>query len=200
VSFWGALMVEIASDDWELYQEKFGDLISFIAQRITGDPMCCDYEENMQDLYIAAINSINGYYKKNNITPADMAVRDVIECPLFKQYTKTVLWNAKNQKGNKATKYKNFMPASIDMIDNKDDLAVDDTSTIVDDDEVFNYFNKKFNVEERELLSVLVANPDCVRDNGSINYNALRKLSGKSFYLVKKRMDSIQEKLNERLS
>jgi hypothetical protein len=90
------------------------------------------------------------------------------------------------------------MPASIDMIDNKDDLAVDDTSTIVDDDEVFNYFNKKFNVEERELLSVLVANPDCVRDNGSINYNALRKLSGKSFYLVKKRMDSIQEKLNGR--
>jgi len=191
-------MVEIASDDWELYQEKFGDLISFIAQRITGDPMCCDYEENMQDLYIAAINSINGYYKKNNITTAEMAVRDVIECPLFKQYTKTVLWNAKNQKGNKATKYKNFMPASIDMIDNKDDLAVDDTSTIVDDDEVFNYFNKKFNVEERELLSVLVANPDCVRDNGSINYNALRKLSGKSFYLVKKRMDSIQEKLNGR--
>ena len=191
-------MVEIASDDWELYQEKFGDLISFIAQRITGDPMCCDYEENMQDLYIAAINSINGYYKKNNITPADMAVRDVIECPLFKQYTKTVLWNAKNFKGNKATKYKNFMPASIDMIDNKDDLAIDDTSTIVDDDEVFNYFNKKFNVEERELLSVLVANPDCVRDNGSINYNALRKLSGKSFYLVKKRMDSIQEKLNGR--
>jgi hypothetical protein len=191
-------MVEIASDDWELYQEKFGDLISFIAQRITGDPMCCDYEENMQDLYIAAINSINGYYKKNNITTAEMAVRDVIKCPLFKQYTKTVLWNAKNQKGNKATKYKNFMPASIDMIDNKDDLAVDDTSTIVDDDEVFNYFNKKFNVEERELLSVLVANPDCVRDNGSINYNALRKLSGKSFYLVKKRMDSIQEKLNGR--
>ena len=190
-------MVEIASDDWELYQEKFGDLISFIAQRITGDPMCCDYEENMQDLYIAAINSINGYYKKNNITPADMAVRDVIECPLFKQYTKTVLWNAKNFKGNKATKYKNFMPASIDMIDNKDDLAIDDTSTIVDDDEVFDYFHNKFNQEERDLLSVLVANPNFVRENGTINYNALSRVTGKSFYIVKTRFESMRSKLNE---
>jgi len=197
VSFWGALMVEIASDDWELYQEKFGDLISFIAQRITGDPMCCDYEENVQDLYVAAINSINGYYKKNKITPAQMAVRDVIECPLFKQYTKTVLWNAKNFKGNKATKYKNFMPASIDTVDNKDDLAIDDTTTIVDaDDEVFNYFHNKFTEDERVLLSLLVDNPSIVRDNGSININALSKLSGKSFYMVKSRITSIKEKLN----
>ena len=194
-------MIEIANDDWELYQDKFGDLISFIAQRITGDPMCCDYEENVQDLYIAAINSINGYYKKNKITTADMAVSEVIECPLFKQYTKTVLWNAKNYKGNKATKYKNFMPTSIDTIDNKDDLVVDDTNKIVDsDDEVFNYFHKKFDGEERELLSVLVAHPECVRNNGTVNFNALSKASGKSFYKVKTRMTAIQSKLNEGLS
>jgi hypothetical protein len=192
-------VIEIANDDWELYQDKFGDLISFIAQRITGDPMCCDYEENVQDLYIAAINSINGYYKKNKITTADMAVKEVIECPLFKQYTKTVLWNAKNYKGNKATKYKNFMPTSIDTIDNKDDLVVDDTNKIVDsDDEVFNYFHKKFNDEERDLLSVLVAHPECVRKNGTVNYNALSKASGKSFYKVKTRMTTIQGKLNEK--
>ena len=191
-------MIEIANDDWELYQDKFGDLISFIAQRITGDPMCCDYEENVQDLYIAAINSINGYYKKNKITTADMAVKEVIECPLFKQYTKTVLWNAKNYKGNKATKYKNFMPTSIDTIDNKDDLVVDDTTNIIDsDDEVFNYFNKKFTEDERELLSVLVAHPNCVRENGTINYNALSRVAGKSFYIVKTRMTNIQSKLNE---
>lgn len=193
-------MVEIASDDWELYQEKFGDLISFIAQRITGDPMCCDYEENMQDLYIAAINSINGYYKKNNITPAEMAVRDVIKCPLFKQYTKTVLWNAKNFKGNKATKYKNFMPASIDMIDNKDDLVIDDTNAVIDNSEIFEYFNDKFNDVEKELLSYLVDNPDCVREKGTINYNAISKGTGKSFYIVKKHITCMQEKLNERLS
>ena len=194
-------MIEIANDDWELYQDKFGDLISFIAQRITGDPMCCDYEENVQDLYIAAINSINGYYKKNKITTSDMAVSEGIECPLFKQYTKTVLWNAKNYKGNKATKYKNFMPTSIDTIDNKDDLVVDDTNKIVDsDDEVFNYFNKKFDGEERELLSVLVAHPECVRNNGTVNFNALSKASGKSFYKVKTRMTASQSKLNEGLS
>ena len=190
-------MIEIANDDWELYQDKFGDLISFIAQRITGDPMCCDYEENVQDLYIAAINSINGYYKKNKITTADMAVSEVIECPLFKQYTKTVLWNAKNYKGNKATKYKNFMPASIDMIDNKDDLVVDDTNKIVDsDDEVFNYFHKSL-IRTRGSTIGTGSHPNCVRENGTINYNALSRAAGKSFYIVKNRFESIRSKLDE---
>ena len=67
-------MIEIANDDWELYQDKFGDLISFIAQRITGDPMCCDYEENVQDLYIAAINSINR-------TDKSLMVDEYVVCP-----------------------------------------------------------------------------------------------------------------------
>ena len=191
-------MIEIANDDWELYQDKFGDLISFIAQRITGDPMCCDYEENVQDLHVAAINSINGYYKKNKITTADMAVKEVIECPLFKQYTKTVLWNAKNQKGNKATKYKSFMMFSVDDLDNCVDLVEDKGNSVNDDDEAFTYFGKMLSNEERSLLSVLVANPSLIRENGSINYYGLSKICGESFYKVKTRITKIQEKLNEK--
>lgn len=190
-------MIEIANEDWELYQEKFGDLISFIALRITGDPMCCDYEENIQDLSIAAINSINGYYKKNNLTPAEMAVKDVINCPLFKQYTKTVLWNAKNFKGNKATKYKNFMPTSIDTLENSQDLVEDDSCKVYDAEEAFNYFHDKFTDDEREVLTYIVNNPSCIRENGKVNYNAVRKGIGKSFYLVKKHFESMQEKVNE---
>jgi len=188
-------VIEIANDDWELYQDKFGDLISFIAQRITGDPMCCDYEENVQDLYIAAINSINGYYKKNKITTADMAVSEVIKCPLFKQYTKTVLWNAKNYKGNKATKYKNFMPTSIDTLENAQDLVEDDSSKVRENSETFDYFHNMFSEEEREVLSYIVNNPECVRENGSVNINSVRKGMGKSFYMVKKHFNSMQEKV-----
>jgi len=107
-------MVDITDEDWKLYQEKFGDLISFIAQRITGDPMCCDYEENVQDLNVAAINSINGYYKKNKLTVEDVPVKDVIKNRLFASYSKTCLWNYKNHKGVRMTRYKNTFVDNYD--------------------------------------------------------------------------------------
>jgi hypothetical protein len=191
-------VIEIANDDWELYQDKFGDLISFIAQRITGDPMCCDYEENVQDLYIAAINSINGYYKKNKITTADMAVSEVIKCPLFKQYTKTVLWNAKNQKGNKATKYKNFMPTSIDTLENAEDLVESNSPSVNDPENALDYFHNKFTDEQKEVVAYIVKHPECIRNNGSINYNSVRHGTGKTFYKVKKLLNQVEDKLNGR--
>ena len=193
-------MIEVQPEDWDFYEEKFGNLISYIAHRITGDPMCCEYEENVQDLRLAALNSITGYYKKNKITTSDMAVKEVIKCPLFKQYTKTVLWNAKNQKGNKATKYKNFMPVSLDTLENTDNLIVDECSISYEDTEVFEHFRNKLSDKEKELLDYIVDNPSTIRENGTINFNKVGKGLGDSFYLVKKTYEAMRGKLDDQYS
>lgn len=190
-------MIDITETDWEIYEDKFGDLISFIAHRITGDPMSCDFESNCQDLRLAAINSILGYYKKNKITQKDMAVVDVINCPLFRAYTKTVLWNSKNYKGNKATKYKNFMPMSLDNLDNKEDLVCDysisDSYDVIDS---LDFLSRKFNDEENILLSHVVKNPDVIRENGTINFTRISKDTGLTSYKVKKVFTELTTKFN----
>lgn len=190
-------MINITQEDWEAYEGKFGGLISFISHRITGDPMICDFESNEQDLRVAAINSIVGYYKKNNITIEDKPVTEVIECPLFKAYTKTVLWNAKNHKGNKATKYKNFMPISLDTLENKEDLVCDENaSNDYENEELLGVLSKKFNDEERTILAYVVNNPEVVRDNGKVNYNKIAVSTGSSFYRVKKTFTELMGKLS----
>ena len=190
-------MINITQEDWEAYEDKFGGLISFISHRITGDPMVCDFEANVQDLRVAAINSIVGYYKKNKITIEDKPVTEVIECPLFKAYTKTVLWNAKNHKGNKATKYKNFMPISLDTLENKEDLVCDEnTSNAYDNEDLLGVLSKKFNDEERAILTYVVNNPEVVRDSGKVNYNRIAVDTGSSFYRVKKTFTELMGKLN----
>lgn len=95
----------MSDDDWDLYKSKFGNLINFIAHRITGDPSNCCVEDNIQDLSIAALNSIAGYRKKNNCP--DKPFSEIVEDPLFSSYTKTCLWNSKNNKGIKATRHHN---------------------------------------------------------------------------------------------
>jgi hypothetical protein len=190
-------MINITQEDWEAYEGKFGGLISFISHRITGDPMLCDFESNVQDLRVAAINSIVGYYKKNKITIEDKPVTEVIECPLFKAYTKTVLWNAKNHKGNKATKYKNFMPISLDTLENKEDLVYDEsTSNAYENEDLLGVLSKKFNDEERAILAYVVNNPEVVRDSGKVNYNRIAVDTGSSFYRVKKTFTELMGKLN----
>jgi len=189
-------MINITQEDWEAYEVKFGGLISFISHRITGDPMVCDFESNVQDLRVAAINSIVGYYKKNKITQEDMAVVEVINCPLFKAYTKTVLWNSKNYKGNKATKYKNFMPVSLDTLDNKEDLVCDyGISDAYDAKDSLDFLSKKFNEEDNYLLSYIVKNPNVVRENGTINFNKIAVGTNLSFYKVKKTFNELMGKL-----
>ena len=190
-------MINITQEDWEAYEGKFGGLISFISHRITGDPMLCDFESNVQDLRVAAINSIVGYYKKNKITIEDKPVTEVIECPLFKAYTKTVLWNAKNHKGNKATKYKNFMPISLDTLENKEDLVFDEsTSNAYENEDLLGVLSKKFNDEEKAILAYVVNNPEVVRDSGKVNYNRIAVDTGSSFYRVKKTFTELMGKLN----
>ena len=106
-------MIEVTSEDWDLYEKKFGALMTYIAQRITGDPALCCHEENMQDLRVTALHSIQGFYKKNECW--DRPCSDVILDPLFASYTKTSLWNRKNNQGIRATRHKNNFTNGIDF-------------------------------------------------------------------------------------
>jgi len=108
-------MVIITNEDWAAYEEKFGKLMHYIGRRISGDPATCCPESNFQDLSIAAINSIVGYYRKNELTLEDISVQEVIEDDNFAPWTKTILWNAKNKKGAHVTKRKNLTLSSVTL-------------------------------------------------------------------------------------
>tara|TARA_Y100000310_G_C20542426_1_gene743958 strand:+ start:363 stop:791 length:429 start_codon:yes stop_codon:yes gene_type:complete len=66
-----------------------------VARHISGDPVLADLETNYADLCVAALDSIRGFNKKTGESFGEM-----IDNILFDKYTKTVLWNYKNKKGN----------------------------------------------------------------------------------------------------
>ena len=94
--------------------------------------MICDVETNYADLTIAAINSIRGYYKKNNLSQEDVPVCEVIESDSFAPWTKTILWNAKNKKGSYVSKRKNITVSSVSLTE--DCVEVEDNSILSFDD------------------------------------------------------------------
>ena len=52
----------------ELITEKYGKLIHKIGHWISGDNAIASHEDNTQDIWIAAMEAIRGYAKKENQT------------------------------------------------------------------------------------------------------------------------------------
>ena len=98
----------LSSAQWQKYLDKYEKLMWMISRRISGDPVIADIETNYADLCVAALESVKGFNKK---TGEDFD--EMMENPLFNQYTKTVLWNAKNKKGMYVTNRRALNLSSI---------------------------------------------------------------------------------------
>jgi hypothetical protein len=109
------ISVEISDEVWEEYMKRYGDLIYKISLQITGDPSLCSPEDNQADLYIAAIDSFRGFCNQPGNKSKGYTPEDCLKDPGFNQYTKTVLWHKKCNKGNKVEKTRHIHnPLSLD--------------------------------------------------------------------------------------
>ena len=83
----------------ELIEEKYGKLIHKISNWISGDNMISSHDDNVQDLWLAVMEAVRGYSKKEN-----QVFEEFWGSRGFDKYLKTCLWNLKNNKGAKITK------------------------------------------------------------------------------------------------
>ena len=74
-------MIELTTEQWDLYLKKYKNLMWRISHLISGDSMLASLEDNYSDLNIAAIESINGFHKKTGESFDEM-----INNKLFDQY------------------------------------------------------------------------------------------------------------------
>lgn len=186
-------MIELNSEQWELYMKKYSKLMWKIAHRISGDTMTASLEDNYSDLSIAAIESINGFHKKTG-----KSFDEMIQMKLFDQYTKTCLWTAKARKGIKLTERMPFRNkhVSIDSLRDDPDTSFDipDTSSVcrfdrVDaKDAISNYPSKL-----KKMVNILENNPSLFTESGSIKITPLAKEMGLSVDKVKNLISQMEE-------
>jgi hypothetical protein len=190
-------MIELNSDQWELYLKKYSKLMWKISHRISGDCMLASLEDNYSDLSIAAIESINGFHKKTGKTFDEM-----IGMKLFDQYTKTCLWTAKARKGIKLTERMPFRNrhVSIDELWDEDGTSFDipDTSSLskysrsAEAREVLDNLPKDL----KKAASLLESDPSLFTEAGFIKLTSLATKMGMSPTKVKSLLN-LMEKRNE---
>jgi hypothetical protein len=181
--------------EMELIEEKYGKLIHKIGHWISGDNAIAGHEDNTQDIWIAAMEAIRGYSKKENQT-----FDEFWGSKGFDKYIKTCLWNVKNSKGAKITKRYPLTKGTVDVFECEEVLQMNDKEDSSADmafliDDLSNLLTDT----EANAVKVLVEDPSYIKATGKANINALSRTLGKTWNDTSKIVMSIQTKLRNEL-
>jgi hypothetical protein len=179
----------------ELIEAKYGKLIHKIGHWISGDTPISSHEDNTQDIWIAAMEAIRGYEKKENQTFDQFwGTRG------FDKYIKTCLWNVKNSKGAKITKKFHITRNTVDLVDNEEVLQKEDVAFASPDTDIFlEEIQPMINDDQQKLVREILEDPSYIKPSGKVNVNALAKNLGKSWNEVNILLKDLGRKIGNEL-
>ena len=179
----------ISDNEWVLYEKKYGKLMHSISMRITGDPAICSHEDNYAELCIEALKSIAGFKKK---TGKDFS--DAFGTILFDKYTKTCLWNYKNNKGAKVTKKKGITQG-VPISEYEEVLHIPDVSspgTSLD-------CGSLLTADQESIVDTIVGDNTVLTDNGKLCVSALSRELGWTPYKTSRAVKELSRILKNEL-
>ena len=179
----------------ELIEDKYGRLIHKICHWISGDNAIAGHDDNTQDIWIAAMEAIRGYSKKENQT-FDQFWGTVG----FDKYIKTCMWNVKNSKGAKITKKFPITRGTVDVVGNAEVLQREDKSLIAPETEVYiKEINELLTEDQAKLVRSILDDPRYIKPSGKVNINALAKEIGRTWNDVRSLLGQIGNKIGNDL-
>lgn len=179
----------------QLIEEKYGRLIHKIGHYISGDNAISSHDDNTQDIWIAAMEAIRGYAKKENQT-----FEQFWGSVGFDKYLKTCLWNVKNSKGAKITKKFPITRGTVDVVGNEEVLQREDNSLIAPETEVYiKEINEILTEDQAKLVRCILDDPKYIKSSGKVSINALAKEVGKPWKEVHDLVNQIGIKIGNDL-
>lgn len=169
------MKLEITSEQWNRYIAKYGNLIYKISHMITGDPAIANFEDNQAELYIAALDSIQGFHRKTG-----MDFDQMMKEKNFDGYTKTCLWKNKARRGMNLTKKMPFRNKFVSTHENEDEVFdIADTSGIPAADRLVNEeFLNQFDTNTSKVVTAILEDPTIMDESGRVRPYSLMRITG----------------------
>lgn len=184
--------MQITDTQWNKYLNKYKKLMYKISHMISGDLALAAQEENYADLVVSAIESIEGYHNKTG-----KSIDDMLDDPLFDKYTKTCLWNKKNNKGALITKKSSVLKNNVSISEIENEFLLET-----------NHYNVELEIEEAlvkltphqlQLVNVIAENPSLVKQDGTFNVSAISEALNISLRDARARTEEIERILKNGL-
>tara|TARA_R100000951_G_scaffold114952_1_gene121478 strand:+ start:732 stop:1286 length:555 start_codon:yes stop_codon:yes gene_type:complete len=178
----------------ELIEEKYGKLIHKIGHWISGDEAISSHDDNTQDIWIAAMEAIRGYEKKENLP-----FEDFWGTPGFDKYIKTCLWNVKNSKGSRITKRFGITRNTVEIMGNEEVLQMEDPTQSPESQAFVEELHNILNEQQKTIVMSVLDDPSTLKESGKININMLSKKLGLSWNEISIQVKDLGRKLSNEL-
>ena len=181
----------LTNDQMQLVEDRYGKLIHKISNWISGDNMISSHDDNVQDLWVAVMEAVRGYSKKEN------QVFDEFWGSIgFDKYIKTCMWNLKNNKGAKITKKYPVTKNTHSIHINPQFLLLEDPSSSSTEYNIFfDQFTNLLDTEAQEVIQEVVRDPNYIKPSGKINVSLLARKLDKTW----EETDAILIKIGDKL-
>ena len=180
---------------YELVKEAYGNLIYKIAHNISGDIALASIDDNVQELWIAAMSAIQGYAKKEN-----QSFDEFWGTPGFDKYLKTCLWNSKNNRGKNITKKVKVNRDVVSISEHEEVLSIIDESGLDPEFSIFiDEMMEKLTKDESRILNLIVKNPALLKPSGGVNILSLSRSMDLSWNDTSDIVDSLSTKIKNQL-
>jgi len=182
----------ITNEQWSLIDQKYGKLLTTICTKISGDTAIANFDDNLQDLRLAAMDAVRGFSRKEA-----KPFEEFFNTIGFHKYIKTCLWNLKNKKGARISKRYAINKNTVDVTEFSDILVAEshDSSTTSAED-FFNDTTMLFNDVQQNAIRAVMDNPDFVKANGKVNVKKLSTTLGFCAAKTRKILDGIKETIS----
>jgi len=188
-------MTVVTDEEWVLIDKQYGRLMSKICHNITGDNAIANYEDNLQDLRLAAMEAVAGFARKE-----DQEFKDFWGTEGFNKYIKTCLWNLKNKKGANITKKYPITKNTVDinkfadiLVDDKQDTSGLDLGISLDQ------ITYKFTDTQKLIVDAVTTDPSLLKPNGKVNIKKLGEELDLTWLEVRNVLVSLSEILQNKL-
>ena len=153
-------------DQWEKINKKYGMLMYKISHQISGDAAIANFDDNLQDIRVAAMEAVVGFEKQND--GANGKFDEFWGTQGFDRYIKTCMWTKKNNKGAKITKKSPILKGTVST-EMEEALQMQEYAGDPDVAIALEQISYYLTPLQQQIVDMVVKDPTLIKPNGRIN-------------------------------
>jgi len=181
---------------WSKIDKKYGNLMYKISHQISGDTAIAAFDDNLQDVRLAAMEAVLGFEKQNE--GANGTFDEFWGSKGFDQYIKTCMWTKKNNKGAKITKKAPILKGTVST-DKEEILEIEEYTGDPDVAFFLEEISYHLTPTQLKLVSLVVQDPTLIKPSGKINVKKIAESLDLTWFETDKQLKHLSRLLENEL-
>ena len=169
----------LTSDQWQKIDNKYGKLMYKISHQISGDAATANFDDNLQDIRLAAIEAVIGFEKQRE--GANGSFEDFWGTKGFDQYIKTCMWTKKNNKGAKITKKAPILRGTVST-EKEEVLQIEESGGDPDMQGWLEEVSYLLTPIQIKIVDMVTKDPKLIKPSGKINVKKVAETLGLTWF------------------